>query len=89
MEARPETRERYLRESTAAAVLLVSKLGHDRASEIALDAVRRGVPLEEAVLASGEISKEEWEAMLSPQRLNALGERESPPRPRGNERFGD
>jgi len=88
MEARSETMERYLRESTAAAVLLVSKLGHERASEIALDAVRRGVSLEEAVLASGEVSKEEWEAMLSPQRLNALGERESPPRPRGNERSG-
>ncbi|MDZ7815787.1 MAG: aspartate ammonia-lyase [Planctomycetota bacterium] len=78
IEANEEVLSRTLRSSTAAAVMLVSVLGHEKASQIARAAVERGQPLEHAVLESELLSKEEWEMLIQPQRLNSLGE---PPKP--------
>jgi aspartate ammonia-lyase len=64
-----------LRNSTAAAVMLVPIIGHDAASRIALKAIEQGLPLEQAVLEEGILTREQWEELISPQRLNSLGER--------------
>lgn len=75
IEAREDVLTRQLRNSTAAAVMLVPLVGHAIASEIALAAVREGIGLEAAVLRSGRVTREQWEELIHPQRLNALGER--------------
>ena len=74
IEAREQTLSRHLRASTAAAVMLVPLVGHALASQIALAAVREGIGLEAAVLRSGRVTPEEWEELIKPQRLNAIGE---------------
>jgi aspartate ammonia-lyase len=75
IEADAEKCARDLAWSTAAAVMLVPIVGHAKASEIALDAVRRGIGIREAAIEAGAVTQEQWDALISPQRLNALGER--------------
>lgn len=77
IEANADFLDTVLRNSTAASVLLISRLGHEKASRIALNAIQMGIPLEQAIMDTGEITREEWEDMISPQRLNSLGESSS------------
>ncbi len=74
IEANGDVMAEHLRNSTAASVLLISKIGHEAASRIAFAAVQKGIPLEQEIIESGLITRDEWEAMISPSRLNALGE---------------
>jgi len=74
LSANAEAAAGTLKNSLAAAVLLVPIVGHQRASEIALDAAKRGVSLEQSVLESGVVSREQWAELMRPERLNALGD---------------
>ena len=78
IEADRKLLEARLRSSTAAAIMLISRFGHNKASSMAREAVEKGIPLEDAVLESGLMSVSEWEALITPERLNALGERLRP-----------
>jgi aspartate ammonia-lyase len=70
----PEIMSQALTNSTASAIVLVPVIGHDKASELAQKAIHSGKSMEQVVLESGLLSKAEWDELIRPERLNAIGE---------------
>lgn len=70
---------RHVDGSTAAVTALVPLLGYDGACALAVEAARSGRSVREAVLASGAMTAEAFDALTSPEAVCRLGSPEAKP----------
>ncbi len=59
--------------STATVTALVGRIGYEKAEEILKEAKARGVSLREAAVATGSLSSEDFDALISPEAVMRLG----------------
>jgi len=68
-----EPREDNIKRSVEASLMLVTalapKIGYDRAAAIAKTAHKQGITLREAAIASGDVSAEDYDAIVRPERM--------------------
>lgn len=64
---------RYIEGSTATVTALVEEIGYTAASEVAKEAKEQGKSVREIVIARGLMTDEEFDGMISPERVTRLG----------------
>ncbi len=77
LEADRERCARHVNEATACLTALVEPLGYEKAEAIAKRAAADGRSVREVVLAEGLLTAEEFDRLISPERVNMLGSRET------------
>ena len=65
----PETIRRHLDESLMLVTPLSPHIGYDKAAKIAIQAQREGIPLRDAAVQSGELTGEQFDAWVRPERM--------------------
>jgi aspartate ammonia-lyase len=64
---------RHVEGATAVATALVDELGYSRVSKLVSDAVAQGKTLRQAALEQGLLTAEQFDALVSPERVTRLG----------------
>lgn len=65
--------EKHLRTATAVVTALISKIGYEKAEEIAAEAAAIGKTVKEIALAKKYLTEQEFEDLISPEAVNRLG----------------
>lgn len=61
--------------ATAVVTALISKIGYEKAEEIAMEASKSGNTVKNIVIAKGLVTEKEFEELVSPEAVNRLGSR--------------
>lgn len=73
--ANKEVCAQYTRTATAVLTSLISKIGYDKAQEIAAEAAETGRSVKEIAVAEKYVTEEEFEELITPESVNRLGSR--------------
>jgi aspartate ammonia-lyase len=73
IEAREVRCREHVEGATAAATALVDELGYTRVSKLAADALAQGKTLRQAAREQGLLTAEQFDALVSPERVTRLG----------------